>query len=230
METKNVERQNAQVGGTARQSGSGNKERRKAERSAWWNCKAKRQWKQRTSKGRTLSLVELQGKAAVETKNVERQNAWWNCKAKRQWKQRTSKGRTLRLVELQGKAAVEQRTSKGRTLGGTARQSGSGTKNVERQKSTGRNGQGGREGGGGGRLLLSYFWQYTGNLGHERNSSVSIWSCERDSDLQKRDVHPFEINIKARHSSSLMFLETGQLTEGGRTNLLIQESKAYTFT
>ena len=41
--------------------------------------------------------------------------------------------------------------------------------------------------------------------------------------FKKRDAHPFETDTKARHSSSLTFLLTGQLAEGGMPNLLIHE-------
>ena len=42
------------------------------------------------------------------------------------------------------------------------------------------------------------------------------------SKRQKRDVHPFETDTKGRHSSSLTFLLTGHLAEGGRPNFLTE--------
>ena len=44
---------------------------------------------------------------------------------------------------------------------------------------------------------------------------------KKERKKKKRDVHPFETDTKGRHSSSMTFLLTGQLAEGGRPNLLI---------
>ena len=56
-----------------------------------------------------------------------------------------------------------------------------------------------------------------------RNSSPNVFCyCERHSKLQKRGVHPFEMNTKERHSSSLPFLLlTGQMTQGSRPSFLV---------
>ena len=67
--------------------------------------------------------------------------------------------------------------------------------------------------------LLTHFWRLKGNLGTRK---TALYWCERRSKPQKREMYiPFGTYIKGRHFSSLTFLLTTQLAEGGRPNFLM---------